>query len=230
MKSLLNTLLGNVKDLAAGQTPQDMIGKAKTVWGEQSTLTKGAIAGGLLGVLLSGNARRLVGTGVKVGGAALIGGLAFKAYEDWKSGKAAAPVADGPLALPEPSEAFLPQNPASAETLSRHLLHAMIAAAKADGQVTAEERARIADALPQLGFGQDAQDLIAAELDAPLDLGALAALAQTEEEAAEIYAASLLAIDPEGAAEKGYLAMLAARLKLDAGLVDHLHARARDLA
>ena len=50
-------------------------------------VTKRAIAGGLLGVLLFGDARRLVGTGVKVGGAALIGGLAYKAYEDWKSGK-----------------------------------------------------------------------------------------------------------------------------------------------
>ena len=39
-----------------------------------------------------------------------------------------------------------------------------------------------------------------------------------------VYAASLLAVDPEGAAEKGYLAMLAARLHLDAGLVAHLHA------
>ena len=47
--------------------------------------------------------------------------------------------------------------------------------------------------------------------------------------ATEIYAASLLAIDPDGAAEQGYLALLAARLHLDPGLVDHLHARARTL-
>ena len=41
--------------------------------------------------------------------------------------------------------------------------------------------------------------------------------------AAEIYAASLLSIDVDNAAERGYLAMLAARLKLDEGLVAHLH-------
>lgn len=227
-KSFLENLLSGVKDLTGGQGAADLAGKAKTAWNSQSTLTKGAIAGGLLGVLLSGNARRLVGTGVKVGGAALIGGLAYKAYEDWKNGKAA--TGDEPLTLPEPSDAFLPTDAGAAEDLSHRLLQAMIAAVKADGQVTAEERAKIADVLPQLGLGDEALALISAELDAPLDIGAIAALATGEEQAAEIYAASLLAINLEGAAEKGYLAMLAARLKLDAGLVDHLHARARSLA
>jgi uncharacterized membrane protein YebE (DUF533 family) len=100
----------------------------------------------------------------------------------------------------------------------------MIAATKADGQVTPAERANIIAHLPQLGLGPEAQAMIQAELDAPLDFNQIAALARSEAEAAEIYAASLLAVDPEGAAEKGYLAMLAARLHLDAGLVAHLHA------
>ena len=229
-KSFLDSLLGGVKDLTNGQGANDLLGKARGAWDGQSTLTKGAIAGGLLGVLLSGNARRLVGSGVKVGGAALIGGLAYKAYEDWKNGKAATTSTEGPLALPEPSDDFLPQDAAAAENLSHRLLQAMIAAAKADGQITAQERARITDTLPQLGLGEEASALIAAQLDTPLDIGAVAALAETQQEATEIYAASLLAIDPDGAAEKGYLAMLAARLNLDPGLVDHLHARARDLA
>lgn len=230
VKSFLDSLLGGVKDLAGGQSAQDIAGKARATWDGQSTLTKGAVAGGLLAVLLSGNARRLIGTGAKVGGAALIGGLAFKAYEDWKKGKSTAEVAnEGPVALPQPSEAFLPTDQTAADSLSQRLLQAMIAAAKADGQITPAERARIADTLPQLGLGPEAQDLIAAELDTPLDIGAVAALAHGEEQAAEIYAASLLAIDPDGAAEKGYLAMLAARLRLDPGLVDHLNARARAL-
>lgn len=231
VKSLLDSLLGGVKDLTAGQGAGQIAGKARAAWDGQSTMTKGAVAGGLLAVLLSGNARRLVGTGAKVGGAALIGGLAFKAYEDWKKGKSAAEVRDeGPVALPEPSDAFLPTDQSLADDLSTRLLQAMIAAAKADGQITPAERARIADTLPQLGLGPEAQDLISAELETPLDIGAIAALAQGEEQAAEIYAASLLAIDPDGAAEKGYLAMLAARLRLDPGLVEHLNARARTLS
>ena len=239
VKSLLDSLLGGVKDLTSGQnlgqnlgqTPGQLADKARSTWAAQSPLTKGAVAGGLLAVLLSGNARKLVGTGAKIGGAALIGGLAFKAYEDWKQGRSVANITppDGPLTLPEPSEAFLPADRDQADALSQRLLQAMIAAAKADGQITPAERTRITDTLPQLGLGPEAQDLITAELDTPLDIGAVAALAQGEEQAAEIYAASLLAIDPDGPAEKGYLAMLAARLQLDPGLVDHLNARARSL-
>ena len=78
VKSFLETLLDGAKNLTGGQGAADIADKAKDTWNSQSTLTKGAIAGGLLGVLLSGNARRLVGTGVKVGGAALVGGLAYK--------------------------------------------------------------------------------------------------------------------------------------------------------
>lgn len=227
VKSLLDNLLGGVKDLTGGQSAGQLAGKARATWDGQSNMTKGAVAGGLLALLLSGNARKLLGTGIKLGGAALIGGLAYKAYEDWKAGKSAS---DGPVALPEPDNSFLPHDPAAAQDLSQRLLQAMIAAAKADGQITADERARISEALPQLGLDEAAQELIAAEISAPLDIGQIAALARTEAEAAEVYAASLMAIDSEGAAEKGYLAMLAARLGLESGLVEHLHARARALA
>lgn len=210
--SLLNALINGAKDLAAEATRGDLTAKAKDTWNSQSTLTKGAVAGGLLGVLLSGGGRRLLGTGVQVGGAALIGGLAYKAYQDWQSSKS-------------PDQAQLPAPPPT-DDFSISLLQAMIAATKADGTVTATERAQITAQLPQLGLGSDAAAMIAAELDAPFDPNRIAALAQSEAEASQIYAASLLAVDPEGLAEKGYLAMLAARLNLDPGLVQHLHANA----
>ena len=150
-------------------------------------------------------------------------------YEDWKAGKSAT-AEPGPVALPKPDgTAFLPSDPASADDLAARLLQAMVAAAKADGHVTTEERARIEAQLGSLGLGAQAHAMIAAELDAPLDAGRIAALARSQEEATEIYAASLLTVDPDGAAERGYLAMLAARLNLPADLVAHLHARAASL-
>lgn len=229
-RSLFDSLLSSARDLTQGQGSADLARRAKDGWNSQSALTKGAIAGGLLGLLLSGNGRRLVRTGAKVGGAALIGGLAYKAWQDWQAGKVAGAGADSADPGEMPDSSFLPPDAAGADDLAHRLLQAMIAAAKADGQITPEERARIHDALPQLGLGAEAQALVEAELDRPLDLGAVAALALTREQGAEIYAASLLAINPEGAAEKGYLALLAARLGLDPGLVDHLNARARALA
>ena len=60
------------------------------------------------------------------------------------------------------------------------------------------------------------------ELRAKLDIDAVASAAETPEESADIYTDSLLAIDVAKAAERGFLAMLAARLKLDDALLTHL--------
>lgn len=123
----------------------------------------------------------------------------------------------------------MPTDAAEAEDLSLRLVRAMVAAAKADGHVTSAERRRIVSQLPQLGLGVEAEALITEELDAPLDVGRVANMARSPEEAAEIYSASLLVVDPEAPAERGYLAMLAARLKLDPRLVEHLHVNANAL-
>ena len=77
-----------------------------------------------------------------------------------------------------------------------------------------------------MSLGPSQTAFIEQELEKPLDIGAIADRAKSPEQGAEIYAASLLAIDPSGAAEQAYLALLAARLKLDPGLVEHLHASA----
>ena len=219
-KSLLDNLTG-------GQGVKGLTDKAKGAWDNQSSLGKGAIAGGLLGVLLTGGGRRLIGTGLKVGGAALIGGLAYQAYNDWKNGKDPQ-AAVGELPSPE-GTAFLPADDAAANDLAQRLVQAMVAAAKADGHVTPDERAHIDEALGRMGLENEAAALLRAELDAPLDVRRIAGLARSPEEAAEIYAASLLVVDEQSLEEKGYLAMLAAALNLDDGLVRHLHAKAASL-
>ena len=63
-------------------------------------------------------------------------------------------------------------------------------------------------------------------LAAPLGVSVIAALAGTPEQAAELYLASRLAMDPDGAAELAYLDALAHRLRLPAELVAHLNRQA----
>jgi uncharacterized membrane protein YebE (DUF533 family) len=234
-QSLLDTLLASAKSLTKGEgvselttKATDLAGKAKDSWNTQSNLTKGAIAGGVLGMLFTNGGRRVLGTGAKVGGAAVIGGLAYKAYQDWMAGKTAV-TTEQPVDLPQAGPGFAPINAAATDDLSMRLLQAMVAATKADGHVTDAERAKINAQLPNLGLGEAAQALLAAELDAPLDIDRIAALAKTPEDAAQIYAASLLAVDPNGNAEQAYLAALAKHLNLDAGLVQHLHSTAASL-
>ena len=188
----------------------------------------GALAGGLAAILLgTKTGRGIGGEALKLGGMAAVGALAYKAYNDWQAGKQA-PAADAaaPRSVPMlPAPSGTPFNPSSEsgqQNLARHLLRAMIAAAKADGHVDAQEQARIFAEMDKLPLGADDKAFVMDELRAKLDIDAVAGGAATPEEAAEIYTASLLAIDVDNAAERGYLAMLAARLKLDDALVAHL--------
>jgi uncharacterized membrane protein YebE (DUF533 family) len=94
----------------------------------------------------------------------------------------------------------------------------MIAAAKSDGRVDAEEQRRIFDKIDQLQLDTEAKAFVIGELRKFLDIDALVKGAKSPEAAIEIYAASALAIDADDPAEQAYLAMLASRLKLDPGL------------
>jgi len=132
--------------------------------------------------------------------------------------------------LPPPGTPFNPSAPEDQHRLCTTLIRAMIAAAKADGHISTEERTRIAGQIEAAGMDAEHRAFIEQELARPLDIDAVAASAATPEQAVEVYAASLLAIDPNGIAERGYLAMLAARLKLDPDLVAYLHANADAIA
>ena len=103
------------------------------------------------------------------------------------------------------------------------LVRAMIAAARADGRLDAQESQVIFQRIESLKLDPDAQALLVAEMGRPVDMYAIVNSAENPELAAEIYLASRLAIDVDTAAEKSYLAMLAARLKLPPELVTELN-------
>ena len=102
--------------------------------------------------------------------------------------------------------------------MSLAILRAMIAAAKADGHIDAQEHSRIFDKLDACDLDTEEKAFIIDELRKPLDIDAVVRAATTPELAVQIYAASVLAIDPDDPAEQAYLAMLASRLKLEPGL------------
>jgi uncharacterized membrane protein YebE (DUF533 family) len=187
----------------------------------------GAIAGGLAGLLLGGKGgRKLAGNVLTYGGMAVAGALAYRAYQNWQAGKAASPAASAetPLLPPPSNTPFNPSNEAEQQALGRHLLRAMIAAAKADGHIDQKEQDNIFTQMDRMNVSAEDKAFVMDELRKPLDVDAVASAARTPEEAAELYTVSLLAIDVDNPAERGYLAMLAARLRLDEKLVEHLHA------
>jgi uncharacterized membrane protein YebE (DUF533 family) len=186
-------------------------------------LATGGVAGGLAGVLLGGKTSKKMAKGaLKVGGTAALAGLAYKAYTQWQASKSQAPQAEAPPMkdiTPRPEgTAFLPSITQQRDSMSLAILRAMISAAKADGHIDAEEQRRIFGKLDELGLDTEEKAFVIDELRRPLDIDAVVASAATPELAVEIYAASVLAIDPDDPAEQAYLAMLASRLKLDPGL------------
>jgi uncharacterized membrane protein YebE (DUF533 family) len=226
-KKLLDDLLGSNVPGTQG-TIRDKAGQV-TQLAKDNPLAAGAIVAVLLG---TGTGRAVTGSALKLGGLAAIGGLAYKAYQNYQAGKQPAEAAPAgqaptdPVLLPAPTDTpFDPGQAPQGETeFALTLVRAMIAAAKADGHIDDGERAKISDKLALSGIGSEAEQFLMAELDAPLDFDALAAAAQTDEQRLEIYTASRLAIDPDTRAERGYLDMLAGRLNLPDALVDHVEA------
>ncbi len=207
----------------------------------------GLAAGGLLGVLLGNKkarkkAGKLAGGVVGYGGAAALGALAYRAYSNWQSGQqapqagASAPIAAKaatsapslPAELPPPDSKFLPAAaPArDGKPFELALVMAMIGAANADGHIGPEEQRRIFEHVGQLPLDAEDKAFVFDKLSSPPSLQDIANLAEGPEQAAELYLASRLAIDPDHPAEQVYLEALAARLSLPADLVAHLESEA----
>lgn len=183
-----------------------------------------AVLAGLAGLMLNKGGRRVSGSAARLGGAALVGGLAYKAMQEWLRG--AAP-AETQASVPAPAPggtAFAADQQSNEESLA--LVQAMIAAAAADGQVDAAERARITGALGSALPQEEAQFLDAAFAN-PLTPAQLADLATGPEHAAQIYEAARITIDPDTPAEQAFLRELRQGLGLDEGLVAHLDAAAQ---
>lgn len=179
-------------------------------------------------------------------GLALLGGLAAAAYEHFNQSRNQAGHApsSGPPPAPPPPPGMTAGRPAtqppppppaaasgmSDDDLALLLVRAMVAAAKADGEIDADERGRILKQLEEAGADADDRAFVEREFATPLDVDSLAAEARDPTIAAELYAASAMAIDADTPAEKLYLQLLSTKLGLEKDLVAAIDARIKDTA
>jgi uncharacterized membrane protein YebE (DUF533 family) len=201
-----------------GTGAQDMLDKAKELLAKRDKRMIGGL-GAALGVLLGG--------GVKGGlGGALMAILGTAAYDALNKGKTIQEKMANQREQNLPIGMRPPETESEAEQLeSRSVLalKAMIAAAKADGQIDQRERERILDKLKDAGADEAMRDFVAKEAAAPLDIDALVGEVPDQQTAAQVYTASLLAITVDSQAEKAYLRDLARKLGLDDQVVANLH-------
>ena len=196
---------------------QGTIDRIKSDDGAKNAALGAGAAGVLGGLLLSGVGGKFGRQVATLGGLAALGTLAFNAYQKHQGGATSGS---------SPDDRFLPVTTQAKETIGKASIRAMIMAMKADGQIESGEKAKLFDRLGKVDLSDEEKAFLFEELAKPLDVNSVVADATTPELAASLYAASLVAINLDGAPEKAYLADLATRLKLDAGLVRTLHAEA----
>jgi len=178
---------------------------------------------GLAGLLFKGRKKgKLTGSLVKLGGLAVIGGLAYKAFQNQQAkapaeagGSASQPetaVAQSAMSLPETSR-FHPVSQTEDDALL--FLRTMVAAAAADGRIDQAERARIVKGLTEAGIDPESSHWLENEMASPADVDELAESVNDPEMAAQVYAAARIAIDPDTIQEREFLHQLADALDLD---------------
>ena len=184
---------------------RSVLGDAEQKVGGRDNLALGGL-GALVGALLGGGGKSMGGA---LGGGvmALLAAMAYKAMKG--SGVETPGVPTGLLE---------PKTDADRQRLEQHaelILKAMINAAKADGQIDQGEVQRILGKLKEDGIDENEQQFIIMEMQKPMEMQQLIAAAQGRQDvAAQVYAASLLAIEVDTPAEKEYLDQLASGLGL----------------
>ena len=187
----------------------------------------GALAGAVLG-----GGRGAIGGGIM----AMLGSIAYTAFQNASAGSGAAPATgaasgsgaggSGAGGAPAKTLAQVPgySDPAEVQRKARLMVRAMVQAAKADGEVDQAETARITGHIDRGGDGAEARAFVEHELRQPVDPAALARDVKSRQEALEVYAASVMAIDVDTDAERDYLAKLAKALTLQPEAIAQVNA------
>ena len=207
---------GGAGDLLAG-----LLEQAKTSLGTaaENPLQAGGI-GAVLGSLLGGGGDSVKGA-LSGGVLAMLAGVAFKAMSNaGQAGVAASQGGEPPLGLKPP---VTPAEHSLLETKAQLIMKGMMNIAKSDGLVSPDEIQRIVGKAADAGIGAQGQEWLMAELRQPLNLDAFAAEIPNPEIAAEVYAASLLAVEVDTPQERDYLRQFAEKTGLAPVVVQQIH-------
>jgi uncharacterized membrane protein YebE (DUF533 family) len=216
-KKLLDQFMGAAETYAG----KENVDKVKATIAANPGMAKAAGVG--IAAILMGtkSGRKLGGSAIKLGGLAVVGGLAYQAYQNWQRNKGIeAGTQPKELAPPPPDSVFATAG-GSEDDRAKAFLVAMIAAAKADGHIDMAEQKRIFGRMDGL-VDSDSKAFLMDEMMAPSDLERVAAMANSPEMAMELYTASCLAIDLDHVEERAWLDKLAARLGLDPALTEEI--------
>lgn len=217
LQSIMNQFTSSSTNTQDNKGLTDKLGQMRNMI--PGGLAGGAMAGGVMALLIGNkSARKFAGTAATYGGAALLGGMAYKAFKNWQQDKHNKP----PLTE---------DNFTSAEMMSADyqlsLIKAMIAAAQADGHIDTAEQQRIFDAIKQMDASTELKAEIFDLLQRPIRIHEFTLGATSLEQKTELYLVSCLVCNLDNLAEKSHLTELAGVLNLPPDLIQHLQQQAQ---
>jgi uncharacterized membrane protein YebE (DUF533 family) len=223
----LSTQARETLQQATGQTPEEFVARLNDLIA-RNQLAAGAALGGLGALVLGTRAgRSLAATAVRLGGLALVGGLAYKAYQNYQHGTPVAGEPEKHALLPAPEGSGFEAD-ALSDDAARRCIRAMIAAAAADGRIDGNEQQKILGGLHKAGLERSAEQFLAAEINNPANVAELAAGVASPEEAVQVYTAARIAVDPDTLSEHAFLSSLADALGVDDQLAAQIDAATRE--
>ena len=200
IQDLLGSLMG------AGQAVTQKVGG--------DNLAAGGI-GALLGALMGGSKSTTANT---LGGG-MMGLLGMMAYKALMGNNASQRTSSAPSQAP----VYQQPTPQQQATDAEIILTAMIDAAKSDGQVDADEINKIMGQLQKAGIGQEGVNYVIQKLQGPMETAKIVAAVKGRPElAAQVYSASLMAVEVDTDAEKKYLDKLAKAMGLNSAVIQNI--------
>ncbi|SEE42454.1 Uncharacterized membrane protein YebE, DUF533 family [Rhizobiales bacterium GAS188] len=227
--TVLSGAFSQVEGQLQGTQAGAMLDRAKQA-AQQNPMAAGAALGGLAAILLgTQTGRAATGDAVKLGGLAILGGLAYKAFKNHQEGK---PLTAGIPGLGDLGLGGLgaPQGSGFSDGDHSHdsallMARAMISAAAADGIVDAQERERILGKMQEAGLGGEAAKFLNDELAHPASAADIAAsVGGAKELATQVYMAAVFGAHSVSQPERAFLDDLAKALGLDPALAAHIGA------
>lgn len=188
-------------------------------------LAGGAAAGGIMALLMGNkSARKFAGKAATYGGAAVLGGLAYKAFQNWQRYDS-----EYDNTVPAPlrtSDEHTFAEDAQKPSFELKLIQAMIAAARADGHIDEIEQRHIFEAVEQMEMTTEMKGMVLDLMRHSITVADLVQGVDSIEQKSEIYLASCLVMNPDHQSEVAHLDKLGKALDLPAGLTEQLQKQA----
>lgn len=198
--------------------------------GALSGFMGGVAGGGLTSMLTSKKGKKMGKSALKVGALAAVGGLAWKAYQQYSENKGAQTASPAqqndrfniaPAQISQQDFEHVVED--SNESGQLLLMRAMISAAHSDGHIDDNERSRIFQQVDNMDLSVEDKATLFDEMRRPLNMQSLVAQVPNAQTGIEVYAASASALDLNQHNSQEYLQALASQLCIPSELSSSIH-------